>query len=262
MTRQRILLPALLVLLLGGGSTVSADDDGWPGWTERWLFNPQERTRRAMEAMGRGEAEAALEPLETALRLEGESTEAVYNVGTARLATGAADSQGLLQSAAEYGKGPIVPSAHYNLGNARFAADELPAAIAAYKQALRLDPDFEDAKHNLELAQRLLEEQEEEQDQQDDEQQDDQQDQSEQQQDQEQEQEQQDQQPEPGGEPQQPQQQQQQQQSPLPQFRDLPDMTAEEAAAILEAVENMERERRRQEALERAQANVRGKKDW
>ena len=39
-------------------------------------------------------------------------------------------------------------------------------------------------------------------------------------------------------------------------------MTAEEAAAILEAVENLEREARRQEALEAAAAQAKGKKDW
>ena len=44
--------------------------------------------------------------------------------------------------------------------------------------------------------------------------------------------------------------------------RYLPDMNAEEAAAILEAIENMEREQRRQEALEAARQNAGGKKDW
>ena len=39
-------------------------------------------------------------------------------------------------------------------------------------------------------------------------------------------------------------------------------MTAEEAAAILEAIENMEREQRRRDALEAARKNTRGKKDW
>ncbi len=53
-----------------------------------------------------------------------------------------------------------------------------------------------------------------------------------------------------------------QQESPLPQFRDLPDMSAEEAAAILEATLNMEREQRRRKALQSASQHRRGKKDW
>ena len=40
-------------------------------------------------------------------------------------------------------------------------------------------------------------------------------------------------------------------------------MTAEEAAAILEAIENLEREQRREQALEAAAAARKsGKKDW
>ena len=50
--------------------------------------------------------------------------------------------------------------------------------------------------------------------------------------------------------------------SPLPQFHDLPDMDANQAAAILEAIENLERSQRRQEAKKAQKANVRGKKDW
>ena len=53
----------------------------------------------------------------------------------------------------------------YNLGNAYFDAEQWPQAVGAYREALRLDPDDVDAKHNLELAlQKLVEEQEEEQD--------------------------------------------------------------------------------------------------
>jgi hypothetical protein len=48
----------------------------------------------------------------------------------------------------------------------------------------------------------------------------------------------------------------------LPQFRDQEDMTAEQAAAILQAVDNLERERRREEAKERALAKSSVEKDW
>ncbi len=54
----------------------------------------------------------------------------------------------------------------FNSGNAQLEADNLEAAIEMYKQALRLDPYDQDAKHNLELALKELEErQQEEQDQ-------------------------------------------------------------------------------------------------
>ncbi len=91
----------------------------------------------------------------------------------------------------------------------------------------------------------------------------DQQDQQDQEQQGDQEQQDQEQQPE-DGEQEQPQDgdQGEQEERPLPQFEDQPDMTAEEAAAILEAVENLEREARRQEALEAASKQAKGKKDW
>ena len=42
---------------------------------------------------------------------------------------------------------------YYNLGNAYFKQGELAQAILAYERALRLQPSFDDAKHNLQYAQ-------------------------------------------------------------------------------------------------------------
>ena len=42
---------------------------------------------------------------------------------------------------------------YYNLGNAYFKQGELAKAILAYERALRLQPSFDDAKHNLQYAQ-------------------------------------------------------------------------------------------------------------
>ena len=56
--------------------------------------------------------------------------------------------------------------AHYNRGNALARLDRYPEAIAAYEQALALQPDHEDAQFNKELLEKLLEEQQQEQEQQ------------------------------------------------------------------------------------------------
>ncbi len=253
-----------------GGTTPATD---WPVWLERWLFNADERTRSALASVEAGDAEGAVEPLETALRLEREHPAAQYNAGAARLGAGRSDAQSLLAAAAESDSETLATLARYNLGNARLADREFQGAIEAYQQALRLDPALEDAKFNLELARRRLEEQQEQQQDpppQDQPQQEPQQQDPKPQDSQPQDQPQpepQDQPPEPPQEPQQepepePDQDPQQQESPLPQFRDLPDMTAEEAAAILEAIENMEREQRRQDAIEAARQSHRVKKDW
>ncbi len=248
-------------------------------WLERWLFNADERTRRALARFEAGDAEGAVEPLDTALRLLREEPLAWYNAGAARLEAGRGDAEPLLSAAAERGPEVLAPLAHYNLGNARLAENDFQGAIEAYRQALRHDGELYDAKFNLELAQRRLEEQQEQQQEQQSEQQSEPPSEPQQEQPSEQQpdsQLQDSQQPEdPRTQDSQPDRQdpppepkpdeaprQRPQESPLPQFRDLPDMTAEEAAAILEAIENMERAERRQEALEAAAQNRRAKKDW
>ena len=81
--------------------------------------------------------------------------------------------------------------AFYNFGNSLLMNQQIPESIEAYKNALRLNPADEDARHNLVYAQQMLEQQEQQQqqdgDSQDDNQdkKDDNQDQQDQQQDQE-----------------------------------------------------------------------------
>jgi len=45
------------------------------------------------------------------------------------------------------------PELYYNLGNAFFKQDDLAHAVLNYERALRLDPSYADARHNLEFAQ-------------------------------------------------------------------------------------------------------------
>ena len=59
-----------------------------------------------------------------------------------------------LLSAGEHLTGPAA----YNLGNARFEMQQYDAAVSAYERALRADPGDADAKRNLELALRALDE--------------------------------------------------------------------------------------------------------
>jgi Ca-activated chloride channel family protein len=55
-----------------------------------------------------------------------------------------------------------TPDGHYNRGNALAQAGNYPEAIAAYDSALGLDPEHEDAIHNKEIIEQLLEQQESE----------------------------------------------------------------------------------------------------
>ncbi|RME97574.1 MAG: tetratricopeptide repeat protein [Chloroflexi bacterium] len=59
--------------------------------------------------------------------------------------------------------GTLATDSTYNLGNTYFQAGQFEPAIEAYKETLRLNPDDVQAKHNLELALKQIEQQEQEQ---------------------------------------------------------------------------------------------------
>jgi tetratricopeptide (TPR) repeat protein len=269
----RALLPWLAAVSVAGVTIPDA-----------WLHNPRERTAAGLAASRSGDTAAAARAFDEALELSPTDPELTFNAGTGQLLAGApGPALSLLERTADNAAAPtsLRADALYNLGNARVAAGDLPAAVKAYEAALRLAPDHAAAKHNLELAVRQLDEQK----------------------------------PPPqespsgggqgeGGAPQQdPQGQQQQgqpnpqggsqqqpgenqdgqegepneqppqpgggsQQAPrsprLPQFAPQEDMSAEQAAALLEAVENLEREQRRANAEEqrRQRARTAVEKDW
>ena len=225
----------------GGSVTASA--------LEKLRFNPRERTSHGLGSLDNGDAAGAVESFDTAGRLAAEDPLARFNAGTAELMAGAEGSLDHLAFAAEMAPPDLAPAAHFNLGNVHLQGGQPAEAIESYKQSLRLDPTNRDVKHNLELARRMLEKQQEQQQQQEQEQQ--------QQDDQEQQQQQQDQQQQQEEQP-----QEQQQDQSMPEFEEQPDMTAEQAAAILEAVENLERDERRRQAEERARKRSKKGKDW
>jgi tetratricopeptide (TPR) repeat protein len=260
-----------------------------PAWAERWLYNPGERTREAIAAAGRGDAKAAVPPADTALRLAPDSPLARYNAGTAHLASG--DGRGavpLLDQAAKAAGPGLTAAASYNLGNARLAAGDYAAAVEAYKQALRATPADAAAKFNLELALQQQKKQQQSSMQgpgprggggrprQGDQQhtagqggsgnagtnpqagQSDQRGRSQQQ----------GQHPGQNGDQQgatsgqQGMPQQKAGQQPLAGYRDQPEMSASEAAAVLESVQNMERQQRRLAAARQVRQRAANGEDW
>ena len=276
-------IPALL--LAGWAALPSLPSLPWdfhlPASAERWLWNPRERTGKAIREAKAGDPEGAAEDTATALRLAPEDPRVRYNAGTAELgARHLRESIGLLEKAVRDAPADLAPAASYNLGNARLAAGDAAGAVEAYKRALRFAPHDANAKHNLEIA---LREREKEQmrmkspsegsrgDRPDDKNQSDRSgsgDPNDQQKDQ-----QRSDQNDPGRDQQKGQQGPQQQGGPrpsqpgdqgqpLPHFRNQPDMTAQEAAALLQSVENLERQQRRKQAAERARQRATQEKDW
>jgi Ca-activated chloride channel homolog len=252
-----------------------------PTAVERWLYNPRERAERAAESLAAGDPDGAVSATDTALRLAPDDPEVLYNAGTARLAAGHEErSAELLQQAAEAAGPRLAPDAWFNTGNARLAAGDPGSAVTAFEQALRADPGHAEAKFNLEVALRESERQrdrrgagsgskgrrndpEEPSDraggggsQQSDPRSDSRR-------------------PQPGDESDQPgggrppspgesdePRPGEGDSSPLPGFRDQPEMSAQEAAALLESVENLERQQRREQAGKRARQRAASGKDW
>ncbi|MEP7009324.1 MAG: hypothetical protein ABJC13_03280 [Acidobacteriota bacterium] len=266
-----------------------------PLWAERILWNPRERTERALDelkpqggAQGAGEADEksrkaaagrALPAAETALRLSPDDPTVQYDAGTVQLLAGKnRDAVKTLDRAAHAAPATLAADAQFNLGTGKLAAGDAAGAVEALEQALRLDPHHAAAKHNLELA--LIEREKEH-----------------------------lrtkkpkdgskgdragdhetgpknggdepptgkpNQKPQTEGQPPKPQPGQdgrpqpgQRPQTPgagddlLDRFREQPDMNAREAAAILRSVERLEREQRRAEAQKRARAAAAQDVDW
>ena len=81
-----------------------------------------------------------------------------YNLGTARLANqNARQAAEALSYAARRTDHPVSADARYNLGNALYAMRRYAEAVDAYTAYLKRHPDDQDAKHNLELALKQLE---------------------------------------------------------------------------------------------------------
>lgn len=270
-------------LLLSGSLLASGlIPENWiPAGIKRWMGSPRAATARGIEAFQAGEFDQAVAPLTAALDAAPDDAQRQFNAGTAELGNGdAGDALPLLEEAARrFGEqgAPATTTADalYNLGNARLANGDAAGAVEAFKQSLRTQPTHGDAKVNLELALRQLEEENQakspqespeggeqgEQEQADKDGQGDQADQQQQPDPQSQpdpgNNEQQQPQPQPGDPPPQPPQEQR-----LPNFQEQEDMSAEQAAAILEAVENLEREARRAEAAKRAAQRPGEERDW
>jgi Ca-activated chloride channel family protein len=122
---------------------------------------PQEAGNRSYR---RGDYSRAVERYREAIARHGGSPRLQYNLGTALLRLGDPAAHERLLAALEAQSPELRARAFYNLGNAlahgaeRPGDEELRAAIDAYRRALLLDPERDEARWNLELTMRRLEE--------------------------------------------------------------------------------------------------------
>lgn len=156
----------------------------------------------------------------------------------------------------------LQAQAYYNSGNTYFRLNKWQESLQSYQEALKLNPNDQDAKYNLEYVRAKIKENAKKQPQ--DQQQQKQQNQQDQQQNQQQ-QDQQQKQPDPDQqqkEQQQPDQQKQNEAQPAKQQKgDKDQMKKEDAARLLEALKNQEKEAQKQRQM-KVQGRARVDKDW
>ena len=184
--------------------------------------------------------------------LEGYEDIAVYNRALSLLASeNLEDAEAAFSNALENTDSPMIKSrSWYNKGNLALMNEQPDpeTAIEAYKSALRIDPNYQAARHNLAVAYKLLQQQQDQQDQQQnqdqqdqDQEKQDQQDQEKQEQDQQDQQDQQEQQEQDQQEQQEQQEQQDQKEDGSKEEEQVEkQLSKEEMARILENLENEE----------------------
>lgn len=149
----------------------------------------------------------------------------------------------------------LQAQAYYNSGNTYFRLNKWQESLQSYQEALKLNPNDQDAKYNLEYVRAKIKENAKKQPQ----------DQQQQKQQNQQQQDQQQKQPDPDQqqkEQQQPDQQKQNEAQPAKQQKgDKDQMKKEDAARLLEALKNQEKEAQKQRQM-KVQGRARVDKDW
>ena len=114
--------------------------------------------------------EAAASSFINGSTLENYEDIAAYNLGRSLMNTedweGAAAA--FKQAIASSENNDLISNAWYNSGNIALNSDDPSTAVEAYKSSLRLNPDFDNARHNLAIANKMLQQQEEQEEQEQD----------------------------------------------------------------------------------------------
>jgi Ca-activated chloride channel family protein len=223
---------------------------------------PWREVKRGNSAADSGDADRAQYHYLRALEQGGDTNLVEYNIGNLLYQREDYEKaqQAFMASLDTMQDRTVQSDALYNLANSYFKAEQFEPAVKTYIESLKRNPDDVEAKQNLELALRMMQQQKQQQQQKGDENKDEQkQDQQEKQQDQKQDQEKQDEQQQKQQEQdqQQEQQEEQQQQQPKPE-----EMTKEEAEQLLNAL--MQDEQNALEKVMKAKVQDRKKRerDW
>ncbi len=127
------------------------------------LARPSRETNKGIKAYEAGDAAQALAAFEKARAARPASPVTRFNEAVAQAKAGKAPEAMETFTALSREQNDLGFESHYNLGNALLASKQLPSAIAAYRDSLRLRPDDLRARRNLEIALRQMEQQKKDQ---------------------------------------------------------------------------------------------------
>jgi tetratricopeptide (TPR) repeat protein len=127
------------------------------------LARPSRETNKGLKAYQSGDAAGALAAFEKARAARPDSPVTRFNEAVAQVKAGKTPEAIETFTALTREKNDLGFESHYNLGNALLGSQQLPGALAAYRDALRLRPDDARARRNLEIALRQIEQQKKDQ---------------------------------------------------------------------------------------------------
>ncbi len=209
------------------------------------LFGPSvnKKNKEGAELYEEGKLDEALVAYTQAQEESPDASEIQYNIANVHYRKEEMDKALDGYRTARSGSDEVQRRSHFNTGNVLYKGEKFPDAVAAYKEALKIDDQDIEARQNLELALRKKEEQQKQEQEgggDSGESDENQQDQS---------------------QPQSQQNQEQPQNQPQPQDQAM-EMSKEEAERILAALAEMEKaEQRKQQQKRQIKAPAKGK-DW
>ena len=121
--------------------------------------------KKGIESYNEQKLEESVNLFTEALVEQPDSPELRFNRGTALSAVGKKDEaiSELEKSANTFKKSELSAASHFNAGNTYFTSGDLNGAIEEYKKAVKLDQSSKDIRHNLELALRMLRDEQQQQ---------------------------------------------------------------------------------------------------
>ena len=123
-----------------------------PGFSFSLFSKEDPRVKAANRAYGAGKYEDALRGYEDALRDHPSAPELQFDRGNALFKMGRqAEAREAYLSALAAKDSELKAQDYYNMGNALWGLDKNDEAAQAYQRALLIDPNLEEARHNLEL---------------------------------------------------------------------------------------------------------------